>query len=131
MTIKNVDVRIGDGPADANRLGAAFDPGEARPDCRLGRPVHVPQDSDPAQHIVGEVAWQAFAPAQRAKPRPSVPAGLNKLPPRRGRRLHYRRAALFEPHLEEFSVGRGLLVDHLDPGADQKRQVELKARDVE
>ena len=69
-------------------------------------------------HVVRQVAWQTLAPAQRTKLRPAAPAGLNKLPPCRGRRLHDRRTALLEPHLEKFSVRRGLLIDQLDPGAN-------------
>jgi hypothetical protein len=129
--IEDVQLGVGDGSPDAQRLATGRDPQGSGPDRGLRRPVQVPQLIAAVQELIGQRHRQRFPAAQHPQAAAAAPSRLDQHAPRGRGRLHHRGTRLVQQRHQPARVrgcfGRG----DRDLGARHQRQPQLEAGDVE
>ena len=129
--IGDVEVGVGDRPAEGDGALPGTDAAAGRVHRRLGGAVEVPELGAAGEHRVGQIAGERLAGGHRADARRALPAGIDQQPPGGGGALHQRRPRRGDARRQQAAV-RGLLAGRdLDPAADRQGSVDLERRDVE
>ena len=129
--VEDVDLGVGDRPADHDAEFGLRDFRGARPDRRFGRAVEVPQFAAAREQLLRQVLGQALATHQRLEVAGTGPARLNQVAPGRRRRLHHVGPARFEQCAQRGAVEHLVAAGERELGADTQRQQQFEHGDVE
>ena len=122
-------------PASSSTCRSVFaigvEPGDRRPDRRLGRSVHVPQRHARGQQPLREILGQRLTAHEHPQAGAAGPAGVQQHPPGGRRRLHHGRRGSGEQVAQPLPVRGDLPAGQHDPGPNDQGQQQFEHRDVE
>ena len=134
LRVEDVELRVGDRPADRERLAAGLDRARrsTRSSSRSGRTCSTARRRAPTSSSASS-RGSASPPHSALRPGRPAPAGVEQHAPGRRRGLHHRGAAAARAASPSARGSRDVVAAGAmhDPRAGDQRQVQLQAGDVE